>query len=619
MAKLTFVLEDGQEVVVPLKEHTTIGRDEGNDIVVDDERISAHHAEIVQNADGSLQVFDLKSTAGTFVNGESQISCTLLHGDTIAFGPLVGTLDLEHPATSSPLPFEIPASAQAAQPSEPPVPPPPTPEPPTPGLSTSAPSTPELPAPEPPTPEPPTQEPLVPEPQASEPTIPEPSAPPAVSPADLVLAETVAKLEAEKARLKSEVDTAERELRDWQQRAEKERALHFARVESLRAEEEKLAPAKDALKQAETAHHDWLEAVSALSSQHENKTAALERLNAQHYEKSTEVQRLNTSISEAKQEIEALDAQKSEAAERLTQVRNECEQDEALLNSLRQQIIDHEKRIAGEEARHAELNAVCTELRAKHQRDEAAVRDLESLLITLEQNGAAAEGSLQRVQQELAAHERELSLRNAALAARNDELATCESSLAACRAELATDTQHLAAVKAQRAELGRQSREFANLDQMLADARRSLEEAKAQRAEIEQQNQELAGTKQQLIDARQRLAAVEQRYRDVQASGAQAGSHIAAPKAAKAPDPEQLAQHADLASKIENARRELAGLEASIASLRESQPANGSESSPAAETFPRPLVVQVETIRLTPVPIKSERARGPGTKKAATR
>ncbi|WP_395735676.1 FHA domain-containing protein [Prosthecobacter sp.] len=587
MAKLTFVLEDGQEVVVPLKEHTTIGRDEGNDIVVDDERISEHHAEIVQNADGSLQVFDLKSTAGTFVNGERQISCTLLHGDTIAFGPLVGTLDLEDPATASPLPQKAAPSVQTQAPPAP-----------------SAPSTPapERPAPETPSPAPPSTE---------------PSALPAASPADQALAETVVRLEAEKARLKAEVDTAEKELRDWQQRAEKERALHFARVESLREEEEKLAPAKDALKQAETAHRDWLEAISALSSQHESKSAALERLNAQHYEKSTEVQRLNTTIAEARQELETLGAQKSEAADRLTQVRNDCEQDEALLNSLRQQIIDHEKRIGEEEARHSALSAASAEFHARHQRDEAAVKDLESLLMTLEQNAAAAEGSLQRVQQELAAHERELSLRNAALAARNDELAACERNLATCRTELAAETQNLAAVKAQRAELGRQSHAFANLEQQLEEGRKRLEEVKAERAEIEQQNQELAGTKQQLIDARQRLAAVEQRYRDVQASGPPAGATMSAPKAAKAPDPEQLAQHAELAGKIETARRELAELEASIASLRETRPANGNESVPPPDAFPQPVVVQVETIRLTPVPIKSERARGPGTKNAA--
>ena len=116
MAKLTFVLEDGQEVVVPIKEHITIGRGEDNDIVVDDERISLHHAEIVQNADGSLQLFDLKSTAGTFVNGQSQLSCTLLHDDTIAFGPLVGTLDLEEPAAPPPAAAPPAPAATAAPP-----------------------------------------------------------------------------------------------------------------------------------------------------------------------------------------------------------------------------------------------------------------------------------------------------------------------------------------------------------------------------------------------------------------------------------------------------------------------------------------------------------------------
>jgi predicted component of type VI protein secretion system len=101
MAKITFVLEDGQEVVVPLTERVTIGRAEDNDVMVDDERISMQHAELLQNADGSIQVFDLKSESGTFVNGERQMSCTLLHGDKLAFGPLVGRLDLEdmEPAT----------------------------------------------------------------------------------------------------------------------------------------------------------------------------------------------------------------------------------------------------------------------------------------------------------------------------------------------------------------------------------------------------------------------------------------------------------------------------------------------------------------------------------------
>ncbi len=98
MAKLTFILEDGQEVVVPLTERITVGRAEDNDVVIDDERISSHHAELLINADGSVQVFDLQSTAGTTVNDVSIVSHTLLHSDRLAFGPLRAVLDLEDAA-----------------------------------------------------------------------------------------------------------------------------------------------------------------------------------------------------------------------------------------------------------------------------------------------------------------------------------------------------------------------------------------------------------------------------------------------------------------------------------------------------------------------------------------
>ena len=548
MAKLTFVLEDGQEVVVPLKEHITLGRDEDNDIVVDDERISPRHAEIVQNADGSLQVFDLKSSAGTFVNGERQLSCTLLHGDTIAFGPLVGTLDLEHPATS-PTVVATPIAPAVSTPAPP-----------------AAAPTPEPPAPKAPTPAAPVSE--------------VPSPPPASTAPDNAHVEAMARLEADKSRLKSEVDAAEKELRDWQQRAEKERALHLARVESLSAEEEKLAPAKAAVQQAEAAHREWLETISSLTIQHADKTAALERLNAQHYEKSTELQRLTATATEAQQQIEDLAAQKEEADARLKQVRDECEQDEALLNSLRQQIIEHEKRIVEEEAKHASLNTASLALSAKHQREEAAVKDLESLLMALEQKGAAAEGSLQRLQADLASCEKNLASRNA--------------ELAACTAALAAETSR-------------------------------HEEAKSKRVELGQLNLDLTATKQQLVDARQRLAAVEQRYRDSLSNSSQGGSQMAPPRRNSAQEdaPKAAAttngQHAELPGQIEAARRELAELQARIASLRHSPPGTEGESAPDTSSISPSVIVQVETIKLSPIPIKSERTRGPGTKKAAPR
>jgi pSer/pThr/pTyr-binding forkhead associated (FHA) protein len=574
MAKLTFVLEDGQEVVVPLKEHITIGRDEDNDIVVDDERISPHHAEIVQNADGSLQVFDLKSAAGTCVNGERQLNCTLLHGDTLAFGPLTGTLDLEDPATGTPAAAEpVPAETR------------------------------------------------------------EMTAPP-----DAALAEEVSRLEAEKERLKSEVEAAEKELRDWQHRAEKERALHLARVESMRGEEEKLAPIKAAVQQAETAHREWLEAVNGLSGQHEDKSAALERLNAQHYEKSTELQRLAAKAAETQQEIKTLIEQRAGAEAHLKQVRDECEQDEGVLNSLRQQIIEHEKRIVEEEARHVALNTACAALAVKQQRDEAAVKDLESLLMSLEQSNAAAEGSLQRLQEEHAGHEKNLASHKAEFASCRAELATelqrldevtarrtkleqqCQE-LVSRNTELAAEEQRLEKVKAQRAELERQCQELAGIQQQLADTRQhltietlQLNDVRTQRAELEQQCQELAGTKQQLADARQRLAAVEQRYRDAQANGAQSAPQMAVPKRQPASD-EGAAP--ELNDKVEAARRELAELEAKITTLRDMKEVPEGGTGQIGDLFPPPQIVQVETIRLKPIPVKSERTRGAAARKSA--
>lgn len=46
-----------------------LGREEGNDIVLADEEVSARHAR-VSFADGAFWVEDLQTTNGTFVNGE---------------------------------------------------------------------------------------------------------------------------------------------------------------------------------------------------------------------------------------------------------------------------------------------------------------------------------------------------------------------------------------------------------------------------------------------------------------------------------------------------------------------------------------------------------------------
>ena len=102
MARLTFALEDGQEVIVPLTERLTLGRDEDNDIVVNDDRLSPQHAEILPHPSGGYEVRDLGSTTGTFVNDQRVQSCRLMQADRLAFGPLTAVLDLEAaPASAS--------------------------------------------------------------------------------------------------------------------------------------------------------------------------------------------------------------------------------------------------------------------------------------------------------------------------------------------------------------------------------------------------------------------------------------------------------------------------------------------------------------------------------------
>lgn len=98
MAILTLVFEDGQEVVVPLAGRITVGRGDDNDVVVDDERLSTHHAELLFSADGRVEVRTLEAGTEIFVNDQAVQSQTIRHGDTLAFGPLTARLDLEDSA-----------------------------------------------------------------------------------------------------------------------------------------------------------------------------------------------------------------------------------------------------------------------------------------------------------------------------------------------------------------------------------------------------------------------------------------------------------------------------------------------------------------------------------------
>jgi len=477
MAKLTFVLEDGQEVAVPLAERITLGRAEDNDVVVDDDRVSKHHAELVRNADGSVQVFDSNSTAGTFVNGERVRSSTARHGDRLSFGPLAALLDLEE-ATPNGRPVKGGRIAARKKDQN--------------GKRRSGADT------------------------------------QTVLPPDEMLARLkaahqaeMAGLETEKARLQAETDAMWKDLREWQQRSEKERAQHNTRVESLRAEEERLMPLKAAVLEAETAHAEWMKSIKELAVRHAEKNAALQALTTSHDQKSAALRQLHEEETVARHEIEGLAAHREQTLAHLQQIRVDCAHDEAALDGLRRELAEtgaraeesrglaevredqvkaaekrleqlaqrraqieaHVAELAGTEqkllhalarcreaeAAHAALSSALSTLGQEQRQGEACVRELESRILELKQSGEQVAAANQ---------DGEESLRQV-----RDQLAACEKTLAVRKSELEGETRSLEEAKTRRAGIERQCVELAGTERRLADVKNSLGESEKKLAE----------------------------------------------------------------------------------------------------------------------------------------
>src|SRR5262245_53284808 len=98
MAEVTLRVLDGADrgkVYQSLATPVTIGREEGNVVQLNDERISRYHIKIQEDL-GKLVLTDLESTNGTRVNGEDVQLRILQFGDVIAVGRsllLYGTKD----------------------------------------------------------------------------------------------------------------------------------------------------------------------------------------------------------------------------------------------------------------------------------------------------------------------------------------------------------------------------------------------------------------------------------------------------------------------------------------------------------------------------------------------
>ena len=93
----------------------TFGRNDNNDVIINDQYVGRNHCQIVEN-DGKLLVVDLNSTNGTFVNGKRITGQQPLSmSDEIRIGQT--TLNWQTYFRQSPAPSPTPAPIPSPEPS----------------------------------------------------------------------------------------------------------------------------------------------------------------------------------------------------------------------------------------------------------------------------------------------------------------------------------------------------------------------------------------------------------------------------------------------------------------------------------------------------------------------
>ena len=92
--------ERGRSVPVE-REQFLIGRELGCDLTLHDSKMSRQHASIVRLQDGAVELRDLGSSNGTFVNGERVGVAPLRGGEQVQFGDTVLATSLEKPGRVS--------------------------------------------------------------------------------------------------------------------------------------------------------------------------------------------------------------------------------------------------------------------------------------------------------------------------------------------------------------------------------------------------------------------------------------------------------------------------------------------------------------------------------------
>lgn len=96
MPKLTLFVPDAEPIKIAFdgQEVVTVGRAADNDIVLEHDSISGHHAQL-KLVDGGYLLVDLDSTNGTFFDGAPADNNALHHGNQITFGQVPASFENE--------------------------------------------------------------------------------------------------------------------------------------------------------------------------------------------------------------------------------------------------------------------------------------------------------------------------------------------------------------------------------------------------------------------------------------------------------------------------------------------------------------------------------------------
>jgi pilus assembly protein CpaF len=116
MIKLTLTEKNGEPRLLTFdKDEITIGRVSGNDIVLAKGNVSKRHSRFTVKSPGQIEVADLKSTNGTYVNGRKIGSPMLLSAsDRVYVGDFLISIDLGVGAVQSDFPADLPAEVAGA-------------------------------------------------------------------------------------------------------------------------------------------------------------------------------------------------------------------------------------------------------------------------------------------------------------------------------------------------------------------------------------------------------------------------------------------------------------------------------------------------------------------------